>query len=128
MDNKGADLVSAAILGKESKTIIVGGKPYFLKPPTIRKIAGAGHALSDYGSHEGTFGDVLKAMTDTRKAAEALSWFIKGDDTLTEKLMEGTLAEVADGLATAMGMLGIEDFLKLSDLSRSVRRLIANPK
>lgn len=126
--NKGADLVAAALLGKESQTIVVNGKPYFIKPPTIKKIAGAGLALSDYGSESGTFGDVLKAMQDTKKAACALSWFIKGDDSLTNELMEGTLEQVVNGLSVAVGMLGIEDFQKLSDLSRSVRRLIANPK
>ena len=126
--NIGADLVSSALLGKESKTIVVGGKPYFLKPPTIRKIAGAGLALSDFASENGNFGDVLKAMQDTRKAACALSWFIKGDEELTDELMNGTLEEVTNGIAEAVNMLGIEDFRKLSDLSRSVRRLIANPK
>ena len=126
--NLGADLVGNALLGKESKTVIVGGKPYFIKPPTIRKIAGAGVALGDFASSEGSFGDILKAMQDTEKAARALSWFIQGDESLTEQLMEGTLEQVVDGLAVAVSMLGIEDFQKLSGLSRSVRRLIANPK
>lgn len=128
MDNKGADLVSAAVLGKESKTIVVAGKPYFLKPPNIKKIAGAGYALSDFGSESGTFGDILKAMQDTEKAAKALSWFIAGDESLTDDLKEGTVAEITNGIAEAVNMLGIEDFQRLSDLSRSVRRLIANPK
>ena len=126
--NKGADLVGAAILGKESKTIVVNGKPYFIKPPTIRKIAGAGTALGDFASESGTFGDILKAMRDTEGAAKALSWFIKGDESLAEELKDGTLQEVVNGLSVAISMLGIEDFQKLSDLSRSVRRLIANPK
>lgn len=126
--NIGADLVSKAILGKESKTIVVNGKPYFLKPPTIKKIAGAGYALGDFGVSGGTFGDVLKAMQDTEKAAEALSWFIKGDDSLKKELMDGTLEEITKGISEAVEMLGIRDFQRLSDLSRSVRRLIANPK
>ena len=126
--NKGADMVGAAILGKESKTIVINGKPYFLKPPTIRKIAGAGCALGDFASENGNFGDILKAMKDTEGAAKALSWFIKGDESLAEELKDGTLEEVVNGLSVAISMLGIEDFQKLSDLSRSVRRLIANPK
>lgn len=126
--NKGADLVGAAILGKESRTVVVAGKPYFLKPPTIKKIAGAGYALGEYGAENGSFGDILKAMQDTEKAAKALSWFIAGDESLTDELREGTLEEVTNALADAVSMLGIEDFRRLSDLSRSVRRLIANPK
>ena len=124
----GADLVGAAILGKESKTVIINGRPYFLKPPTIRKIAGAGVALGDFGTEDGSLGDILKAMRDTEKAARALSWFINGDETLTEELKEGTLDQITNGIAEAVKMIGIEDFQRLSDLSRSVRRLIANPK
>ena len=126
--NKGADLVANAILGRESKTILVNGKPYFIKPPTIKKIAGAGAALSDFSSETGSFGDILKAMKDTKTAATALSWFIKGDESLAEELSDGTLEQVVEGLSVAISMLCIEDFQKLSDLSRSVRRLIANPK
>lgn len=127
--NVGADLVGAAILGTESRTVVVNGKPYFIKPPTVRKIAGAGTALSgldDEGS--GTFADFLKIMRDTDKAAEALSWFIKGDGSLSDELKDGTLSELVNGISVAVSMLGIEDFQKLSGLSRSVRRLIANPK
>ena len=90
MENKGADLVGQAILGKESRTVLIGGRAYFIKPPTIRKIAGAGTALGDITAD--SFGDVMRMMKDLPN------------------------------------MLGIEDFQKLSGLSRSVRRLIANPK
>lgn len=121
--NIGADIVSKAILGKECKTVVVNGKPYFIKPPTIKKIAGAGLALSGCET-----GDITEAMKDAGKAAEALSWFIKGDDSLTETFKDATLSEVTNALSEAVAMLGIQDFLTLSDLSRSVRRLIANPK
>ena len=127
--NTGADLVGAAILGRESKTVVINGKPYFIKPPTVKKIAGAGLALSGLDEEgSGTFADFLSAMKNTEKAALALSWFIKGDDTLYEELKEGTLSELVNGISVAVSMLGIEDFQRLSDLSRSVRRLIANPK
>ena len=126
MENKGADLVGQAILGKESRTVLIGGRAYFIKPPTIRKIAGAGTALGDITAD--SFGDVMRMMKDLPKAAAALSWFINGDESLRDELMNGTLDEVVEGLVTAVSMLGIEDFQKLSGLSRSVRRLIANPK
>lgn len=126
--NEGADLVSKSILDKESKTIIVNGKPYFLKPPTIKKIAGAGLAMSGMDYEGNTVGDLLHAMQDTAKAAKALSWFINGDESLADELSNGTLDQIVGGIAEAVKMLGIEDFRKLSDLSRSVRRLIANPK
>ena len=127
--NKGADLVGAAILGTESKTVVVNGKPYFIKPPTVKRIAGAGMAMSGLDEEgNGTFADFLRVMRDTEKAARALSWFIQGDESLAGELGEGTLSELVDGISAAVSMLGVEDFQKLSALSRSVRRLIANPK
>ena len=123
---KGADLVSKAILGIESRTILVGGKAYFIKPPTIRRIAGAALALKGFDGE--SFADILSMMQDIEGAAKALSWFLAGDESLTEELSNGTLTEVTEGLAAAISMLGIEDFQKLSGLSRSVRRLIANQK
>ena len=125
--NIGADLVAKALLNKESKTILVGGKPYFIKPPTIKQIAAVGLTLSGIGTG-GTLEEVLSMMTDATKAATALSIFVVGDDSLTKKFEGATLNEVVNGLSEALSLIGIEDFLKLSDLSRSVRRLIANPK
>lgn len=121
-----AELVSKAILGTEAKTVVVKGEPYFVKPPTIRKIAGVGAVLS---SMEGrTLGDVLSAMRDTEKAAEALSWMIEGNDSMKEVFMDAPFGEVVNALAECMTLIGIEDFQKLSDLSKSVLRLIANQK
>ena len=126
--NIGADLVSMALLGKEAKTVVVGGKPYFIKPPTIKKIAGAGYALGDFTLGDGSFADVVKAMKDITGAAKALSWFVAGDESLTETFMDAPPHDVIEAVCDAVNMLDIEDFRKLSGLSKSVRRLIANPK
>ena len=122
----GADIVSKAILGFESKTIVVNGKPYFIKPPTIKRIAGAALSLSKLEGE--SFADMLSIMKDIDGAAKALSWFVVGNESLADEFSDGTLKEVIDGLAVAISMLSIEDFQKLSGLSRSVRRLIANQK
>lgn len=127
-NNLGADIVANAILGKEARTVLVAGKPYFIKPPTIKKIAGAGRILGSFSSECNTIQEVIDNMADAESAARALSWFIAGDESLTNDLCEGTLTEVTEGLSAAVSLLGIQDFLRLSDLSRSVRHLIANPK
>ena len=125
-NRKGADLVADAILGSEFKTIVVGGEPYFVKPPTIRKIAGLGRALA--GCEGDTIQNILDMLTNAEKAAEGLSYLLNGDETLTDKFLDAPLHEVVDGIATGMSMVGIEDFQKLSALSKSVRKLIANQK
>lgn len=125
-ENNAARLVSSAILGIDGETIIIADKAYFIKPPTIRKIAGAANVLSGYGGKDAK--DTLSMMKDAGKACEALSWFIKGDASLAGELALGTPGEVARGLETAIGLLSIRDFQTLSTLSRSVQRLAANPK
>ena len=123
---KGADLVANAILNTEARTVVIGGKPYFIKPPTIRKIAGLGHALS--GCDGETMKSIIDCLQNAEKAAEGLSWLIRGDDTMKETFLDAPLSEVIDGIAAGLEMVGIEDFQKLSALSKSVRKLIANQK
>lgn len=125
-NRKGADLVADAILGAEFRTIVVGGKPYFVKPPTIRKIAGVGRALS--GCDGDSIKNILDTLTNSERAAEALSYLLEGNNSLYETFLDAPLGEVVDGIAVGMGMVGIEDFQKLSALSKSVRKLIANQK
>lgn len=125
-DNNAARLVSSAILGLDGETVIIADKAYFIKPPTIRKIAGAANALSGFGGKD--VSETLGLMRDIGKACEALSWFITGDDSLSGELSQGTLDEVVNGLETAVGLLSIRDFQMLSTLSRSVQRLAANPR
>lgn len=123
---RGADLVANAILNTEARTVVVGGKPYFIKPPTIRKIAGLGRALS--GCDGETMKSIVDCLQNSEKAAEGLSWLLKGDDSMKETFLDAPLSEVIDGIAAGLEMVGIEDFQKLSALSKSVRKLIANQK
>ena len=123
---RGADLVADAILNTEARTVVVGGKPYFIKPPTIRKIAGLGRVLS--GCDGETMKSIVDCLQNSEKAAEGLSWLLKGDDSMKETFLDAPLSEVIDGIAAGLEMVGIEDFQKLSALSKSVQKLIANQK
>ena len=122
----GVKLVSSEILGVAGDTVIVNGKAYYLSPPTIRKIAGAGLYLSDLTGEN--LSEMIRSMKGLGNAAKALSWFIAGNESLADELSDGTLQEVTDGLEAAVMMLGIENFPKLSALSQSVGRLIAHTK
>ena len=122
----GVDLVADAILNTESRTIVVNGEPYFVKPPTIRKIAGLGRALS--GCEGDSIQSILDTLTNTEKAAEGLSFLLAGDKSLYETFLDAPPSEVINGIAVGLSMVGIEDFQKLSALSKSVRKLIANQK
>lgn len=122
--DEGVRLVSSALLGIDCESIMVGGRPYVIFPPTIERIAGAGlhlAAIPDVARVE----DMLRVLPE---AVKALSWFIAGDESLVEELSEGTAREVVEGLRVAIDLIGIENFQTLSALSRSVRRLIADTR
>ena len=123
MDN-GVKLVSSAILGIDCETIMVGGQPYVIHPPTIARIAGAGLHMANIPD-SGSVKEMLDVLPD---ACKALSWFINGDESLAEELSKGNVREIVEGLEKAISLIGIENFQKLSVLSKSVRTLIANTK
>ena len=66
MEN-GARLISSALIGLDGETVVVNGKAYFVLPPTIKKIAGAGYYITKYGG-EKTIGDMLKMMSQSMDA------------------------------------------------------------
>lgn len=126
MKNKGSKLIASAILGLDGETIVVNDKAYYISPPTIKKIAGAGFCFSSFGN-ENTIGDYLRKLGSVEEIAKALSWFIAGDASLTQELSQGTLDEVIKGLEIAVSMIGVENFIRLSDLTRNVSNVIAKP-
>lgn len=123
----GVRLVSAAALGIDCENIIVGGEVYTIFPPTIKKLCGAGYYLADLGNCK-TITEMISNMKSLDDSCKALSWLIRGDESLAKALSEGTLEELTKGLSTALEMVGITNFPKLSGLARSVRSLIATTR
>lgn len=120
-------IVSSAIIGADSANVFVGGKAYSIFPPTVSKLAGAGYYLSGFGN-EKTISDVIRSIGKSDKLAHALSWFIKGDDTLAEELKNGTIDELVDALIDAFSLVSVENFTKLSTLVKNVASLIAKQR
>lgn len=122
--NKGVRMIAETLLGKGEVSVHIGGKNYTIPPPTIERIAGAGYYLADFKECE-TLMDMVTSMESMDNVCKAVSWFIQGDEELYRTLSKGTIAEVIDALAKALGLIGIENFLKLSALVRNVQSLIA---
>lgn len=127
MKSKGAKLVSSAILGKDYKVISVGGKSYMLKSPTIAQISGVAFYLSDVKDGN-TLLEILRTLNDGRKYCCALSYLIKGDESLADELSHGTIDEVIGGIMEGYNMISLENFIMLSTLKKSVTKLIAKPR
>lgn len=125
--SKGANMISSAIVGYDCKTCVINNKYYVIQPPTIARIAGAGHYLTSIQDGD-SVRDLLLSMQQLENAAYALSWFIKGDESLAEDLKNADINEVIDGLEIAFSLISVENFLKLSALMRSVSQLIARQK
>ena len=109
------------------KVIVVNNKSYVLTPPTIKKIAGASYYLSDIDKGN-TIRELLLTINNAESISHALSWFIKGDDSLFEELSKGTMNEIVDGLDTAYSLISTDSFLKLSVLAKNVANLTARQR
>jgi hypothetical protein len=120
-------LISGAIVGLDFKTILVNGKAYAVLPPTIAKIAGATYYLSDL-SEADTLNEVLKTLSEIEKGAKALSWLVKGDESLSDEFIQAPFEDVVNGLEIALSLISAESFIKLSTLARSVRSLTAKQR
>lgn len=126
MDNA-AKIVNSAVLGMDFETVIVNSKAYVISPPTIHKIAGVGYYLSDLKDAI-TVMDMLRSLKDIGAASRALSWLIKGDESLSEELSKGTLDEVVEALSVGFSMISAENFFRLSVLAKNVANLTAKQK
>lgn len=118
-------IVNSAILGLDYKSVLINGKVYIITPPTIAKIAGSAYFLADLNTDNG---NVFKLLSDIGQAAKALSFFIKGDESLYEELSNGTLDELVDGLSAAYSLVSTENFIKLSVLAKNVGKLTAKAR
>lgn len=127
MEENATRMVSSAVLNIDFKTVVVNGKAYVIKPPTIHKIAGAGYYLSGFGECK-TVIDMLRSLKDIDAASRALSFLIQDDEWLYDDLSQGTFDEVVEALAIGISMISVENFYKLSALAKNVALLTAKQK
>lgn len=120
-------MVSAAILGLDGETVMVAGRAYHILPPTIRKIAQAAYHLSDMSEAE-TMRELIMSVGNMNPICRALSCMVRGDESLADELMDGTMDEVVSALETAYSLASVENFWKLSGLARNVANLTAKQK
>lgn len=121
----GVQLVSSAILGIDQESVFINGKVYHIYPPTIKRFVGAVSCMKASGGE--TLKDVIFNM-DMEGACKALSWFIKGDESLYETFLDARVSEIQESLIKAFSLIDPQNFIRLSALQKSVRSLIAKPK
>lgn len=125
--NKGAEVVSTALLGLMNKVVVVNGIRYTIFAPTIKKIAGSMvhlQALDEFS----TVKEMLTSIKEIKSLCYALSWLIKGDESLADELSNGTILEVVKALEIGLSMIDVSVFQKAVNLTRNVAELIAKPR
>lgn len=122
-----AKIVSAAIIGLDGETVVIAGRAYHILPPTIKRLAQAAYYLSDMGEAE-TLRGLLMSVGNPEPLCNALSCLIRGDESLRDELMEGTMDEVAEAMEVAYSLASVENFWKLSALARNVASLTARQR
>lgn len=122
-----AKIVSAAIIGLDGETVVIAGRAYHILPPTIKRLAQAAFYLSDMEEAE-TLRGLLMSVGNPEPLCNALSCLIRGDESLRDELMEGTMDEVAEAMEVAYSLASVENFWKLSALARNVANLTARQR
>ena len=105
-----AKIVSAAIIGLDGE-----------------RLAQAAFYLSDMEEAE-TLRGLLMSVGNPEPLCNALSCLIRGDESLRDDLMEGTMDEVAEAMEVAYSLASVENFWKLSALARNVASLTARQR
>ena len=127
--SKASKLISEAIVGSDYILVYVNGKAYPVSPPTIKKLAGAISCICEIDFTEGgTIKEMLLSAKDCKAYAQALSWLMNGDLSLSEELCNGTFGEVVDALSSVLDLVGIGPFLKAASLTKNASLLAATPR
>lgn len=120
-------MIADAITGKDFAIVRVKAKRYAVFPPTINKLALAIGSLSELPDCD-NLREILTAMGQCDKIAEALSYLIEGDDSIKGEFCECTIAELVPALETALTMVDVTPFSKAVNLAKSVVKMAVNPK
>lgn len=128
--SEAAKVVASAIIGSDVQIIVVDGKRYVLPPPVINRIAGAITCLCEAGlPDKPSIRETLLGLKNTPVAlAKSLSWFVKGDESLTDEFTRGSFEEVVSGVEQALSLISTSVFLKAVSLARNAASLAAKPK
>lgn len=125
--NKAAKLVAESILGNDYKTVVMGGRAYQVKAPTIATICKAITYLSCVTDvKEGL--DVKNLKQDFENMLRGVSVFIYGDPDKWEELADCTTKELAEAMKTIISLVSSQDFFVCAALAANAAQMAARQK
>lgn len=126
---KASKVICDAIIGNDFRTVVIGTTPYTIYPPTINKIAGAVSCLSEIElKDDDSIRNMLFSQKDCKQYAHALSWMIKGDDSISEELSKGKYEEIVLALDMSFSLISPKVFSIAVNLTKNASLLAAKQK
>ncbi len=137
--NEGAQLVSEALLGLDVKTIILAGKGYSVKPPTIKNMC---LGLNEWAKIDLNLKDqtnlslVTQIPEISKHQLKGISLFIESDIKLADKIYNEWINndpsisqdEIDIAVDTILGLIDKEKVFRNAQLCLSAAKIIAKPK
>ena len=136
--NKATKDLSELLQGSYCKTIVVGGKVYVIKAPSIKVITRATQYLSLVTlSKESTVSEIIKAVSEhSEDIAKGLSYLVVGDvddyearsRVVYEAMLSGTHEELYTAFFVTFELIAGRDFFGLCQLAMELAQMITRPK
>lgn len=124
MENKAALLVSALIAGTRCKRVVIAGKPYAIKSPTLKILCRTIGEFALCGvSEDMKIGELFNCTPDmVRHLVKGLAYAIVGDvedyevraDKLADDLQRGLPEEIASAVDALMEMSSLNEVFRLA--------------
>lgn len=126
MNENNQKIMSELLSGEYGKAVLVGGKVYIIKAPTIRRIMRASAMFSDVGEIDSTL-DVEARMSVIRGLSRLIAENERDEKSIIEALMDGTDEEIREAMEVALSLIVNKDFFVYAGVAREIARLSVSP-
>ena len=126
----GSDFLQLEGTGMTAQAVTIGGKNYAIHAPSILCLQKVGECLALMATvemNDKTLDEGIRMMTDKNTLALAVSYILKGDDSLKDELASEATEELQEVIIICHGMT-IKAMKLLKSLAKSIGKLIAKQK
>ncbi|WP_308547737.1 hypothetical protein [uncultured Parabacteroides sp.] len=136
--NEAVKNISELLFGNYGKTIIIGGKVYVIKAPTIKVIVRSTQYLSKVDIKDNaTVQELMKIVSEhSEDIIKGLSCLVAGDtydykqkvERISKEMLSGTHAELLQAYFIAFELIVGRDFFAVCQLAMELANLTVKPK
>lgn len=136
--NEAAKNISELLSGTYSKIIVIGGRAYVMKAPSIKVITRATRYLSLVDIPDGiTVPEMMKIVSEhSKNIAKGLSYLIVGDvkdyedesEKVFRQILSGTHEELCSAFLAAFELIAGRDFFQCAGSVMELAKMIAKTR